>query len=268
MTAPLLTCPHCGESFAAESVAQGRDLAEYIAILDGFGSYACTVREYIGLFKAGPESKQRLSTKLKLARELERLWRTGEFSSNRVTYRLSHSDIANALHVTVQAMGHKCGLKNHNYLKKVMLPEARRQAAKQETERERARQTGIDRDKINRTMLKETARQASRNPAPKEEDARPIWEQSLETQAVTYASITSSNMMASAMRETVERLAANLSAAGIDLERLTELGRQAENAADLTGRGAELLRRCKKDGSGPQAVGECLPVLEKGIGNG
>ena len=250
MTTPLLTCPYCGESFAAEAVQEGRDLAEYLSILAGFGSYACTVRDYIGLFKAKPGSKQRLSTKLKVARELDKLWRAGEFSYRGAVYHLDRTHIADALHRTVQQMAGQCGFNNHNYLKKVMLPEARRKAVKEEHALEAARQSGQHRQQKEQMTV----------PV---EDGRPVWEQSLEVQAVTYATIKSNKMMMSAMEDTLNRLALSLGQAGYSLEKLAQAGREAKSPAELSGKGAELLQLCRVDvDSQPAPVGECLPELE------
>jgi hypothetical protein len=260
MTTPLLTCPHCGESFAAEAVSQGRDLAEYMSIIDSFGTYACTVRDYIGLFKARPDSKQKLSAKLKVARELSVLWRNAEFSFNRVAYQIGRPEIANALHDTVQAMAGKCGLKNHNYLKKVMLDDARRQAANKEKHEDQARKAGFGRDN-------QAARQTRQQPAPEEEDMRPLWELPLEIQAEGYARITSNRMMASALSDTVRNLGRNLSKAGLDLERLTREGCKAKDSKELVGKGPELLRRCRTD-AGPAPLAECLPPMDKGENDG
>lgn len=248
-----ITCPHCTRKFDPIAAAPGQALGEYESHLAGFGGYAATVRDYIDLFATKPGGTLQISTRLRLAKEITKLWQNQEFDARGVVYKTTRQAIMESMNAVVRQMAAGCGFKNHNYLKKVLLPEARQAAAGKEHAREQRRKSGQHR-RIAPTKCEQSAQIKG--------DQLPAWKQPLEAQTVAYACIVKGGKMAmSAMRETHQMLAESLTVAGVDLERLDALAKATENASDLAGRGPELLRRCRSENQ-PQIAGKCMPDFE------
>lgn len=249
-----ITCPACAHEFdVLQSLAEG-ELREYLEMLAGFGPLRSTVEAYLDLFRAAPGAAMRVPTRLRLVRELRRLWDEKAFAFARHLHHISQAQISEALTQTVRAMQGKAGVVNHNYLKKVMLgllDQDQRQEKRQESQAEQALEA------------KRRAGQHRREPAPAPEppvgDDKPLWEQPLEDQVVALACVYKSPLLkGTGWRANVERC---LRAAGVDLEQLQVLARRAESASDLAGRGAELLRRCRAVGNDLVPAAECLPGM-------
>jgi hypothetical protein len=234
-----ITCPHCGQAFHAEAVAQGRDLAEYLAILAAFGSYEATARDYIGLFASKPGAIMRVSTKLNYARELAKLWGSGQFKYYGTLYNVEKTVIARALHETVKRLCQKAGLKNHNYLKKILMQESQKGLS------DGTRIDTFDADP----------------PPPEDIDQRPVWEWELPTQAEALAMLYKSPESKKVEVPWLRRVEQNLINAGVDLHTFNHLVRCAESLKALKGKGQPLIDQASKKKGGPAPVGGALPQI-------
>lgn len=251
----VITCPHCGESYdVLQSLAEG-ELREYLELLAGFGPLRSTVEAYLDLFRAAPGAAMRVPTRLRLVRELRRVWDDKRFTFARHLHHVSQAQIGEALTKTVRAMQGQTGVVNHNYLKKVLLgllSQDQRQEKRLESKAEQALEA------------KRRAGQHRLEPgpapaAPPVGDDTPLWEQPLEDQVVALACVFKSPLLRGAgWRARVER---SLSEAGVDLGLLQVLARRAASAQDLAGRGAELLSRCRAGGNDLVPAAQCLPGI-------
>ncbi len=256
MSKHLITCPHCGERYDPLAAAQGEALGEYLSVLEGFGRYKSLIRDYIALFRKSPSGTMRVSTQLRIARELERLWRTGRFAYNGQEYQVGREAIVEALHQTVRQKGFAAGFSNHNYLKKILLTPARREAARHEQRVEEARRSGK-----HRRTKSATPAAVSPKAAPDEtpDGDRPIWEGSPEEVIVNLAAAYRRPMIMSVLGETVSRMEEALAAAGVDLDRLRELALALpDDFHQQPGRCRELLAKCRR-GAGTEVATDTAP---------
>ncbi|MFH1036272.1 MAG: hypothetical protein V1806_17375 [Pseudomonadota bacterium] len=249
-----ITCPACAHTFdAIQSLAEG-ELREYLELLAGFGSLRSTVEAYLDLFRAAPDAAMRVPTRLRLVRELRRLWDEKSFVFNRHLHHVSQAQISEAITQTVRAMQGKAGVVNHNYLKKVML------GLLDKEERLEKRLESKDEQALEARRRAGQHRQES-PPAPTQQtgDDKPLWEQPLEDQVVALACVYKSPLLRGAgWRVMVEQ---SLIGAGVNLEPLQVLAKRAESASDLAGRGAELLSRCRAAGNDLVPAAQCLPGI-------
>lgn len=120
-------CYHCHKELDIMTIEMDKDLRFVFNALPSFGTrYSHLVMGYCQLFGVTPFSIK--SKKLRiLIEEMKRLFDSQSFSYQKKTYRISHAGIAEALDL--------CGkknfsehLENHNYLKKVMMTIAEREA--------------------------------------------------------------------------------------------------------------------------------------------
>lgn len=254
MSPLIITCPHCGEDLdAVQAVAEGEH-REYLELLAGFGPARPVVVAYLDLFRAAPGSAMRIATRLRLVRELHRLWDGESFSYNRQVHRISRAQIGEALHDVVRAKRTGTAFVNHNYLKQVMLSklnaserQEKRQEAKAERTREQLRQAGV--------------RNAAPPPAQTkpEADETPVWDWPLETLTELLATHYRRPALMSGL-EWMPRVFKRLEDAGVDLERLRSLAKATADGEGFEGRGAELLHRCQPGGAEPEPLAGCLPL--------
>jgi len=248
-----ITCPFCGESVdAVQAVAEGEH-REYLELLAAFGPTRPAVIAYLDLFRAAPGAAMRIATRLKLVRELARLWEMESFAFNRRTYQISRAQIAESLHDTVRAKRGPAPLSNHNYLKQVMLGkldrterQEKRQEARQEREREERRRAGV-RDA------------APPPPADAEAEGPAIWEGPLDGLAGMLAAAYRTPFLRGGL-DWFGRVEERLTEAGIDLARLRAVAVETPPKENFGGRGPELLRRCKAGGAAPAPLAACLPL--------
>lgn len=248
---PHLICPHCHNRLDLLQALAEEDLRDLMVTLAGFGSYRGLVLSYLELFRARPGAVIQTSRMLKLSREVAKLWEQQGFAFDGKSYHIERAQIAEALAETVRAQPEN--LDNHNYLKKVMrgkLGQVERQERRQEAQAEVA---------LEAQRRAGQHRQESPAALPPAGDEQPIWEQPLEDQVVVLACCYKSPMLSGAGWK--PRLEGSLRAAGVDLEALRTLAQRAERADTWTGRGAELLRRCRAGNHDPAPVGDCLPGL-------
>ena len=102
------------------------DLYAIIKMLNTFGKHSALVCAYTELFGITP-----LKTKTKkwrlLLEEMKRLFDSESFSYQKKTYGISQAGIAEALNIVVHR-NFPDGLESHNYLKKIMIAIADREA--------------------------------------------------------------------------------------------------------------------------------------------
>ncbi len=255
MSPLIITCPHCGEDLdAVQAVAEGEH-REYLELLAGFGPARPAVVAYLDLFRAAPGSAMRIATRLRLVRELHRLWGDEGFAYNRQTHRISRAQISQALHDVVRAkQGDHKPFVNHNYLKTVMVSllsaserQEKRQEAKAERTREQLRQAGV----------RDTASPPPQTQA--EAGQQPVWEGPLEPLTEMLAAhYRRPGLMA--CLEWMPKIEARLRDEGLDLERLRSLAKATADGEGFEGRGAELLHRCQPGGAEPEPLAGCLPL--------
>ncbi len=249
MTAPLITCPCCGEAFDVLAVQQGRDVAEFEAMLRQFGESRGLALDYINLFRATPQSAQRLSTRAKLAGELLKLWRTGEFSHEGRAWEVSRSQINEALAEVIRVKGAAAGFKNHNYLKTVLRQAAGKQEAKAEGATERQRRNP-------------NQRPAARPEQMSGED-RPIGEGPLEDVAAAFGDLCRSPRRMDYMPDITNMLRQRLLREGVDLEAFGSLARELKKEGPhmTPAEGLRLLEGSRRAPAQPTPAGECLPGI-------
>ncbi|HOL44532.1 MAG TPA: hypothetical protein PK659_09790 [Methanothrix sp.] len=119
-------CPHCGREIDLIEIAEEENLRAIIELRDAFHPHSHLVWAYAELFGVTPfKSKAR---KLRaILEEMKRLFESESFTYNKTTYRISKAGIAEALSVVVKRH-FSDRLENHNYLKKVMISIAEREA--------------------------------------------------------------------------------------------------------------------------------------------
>lgn len=254
MSPLIITCPHCGEDLdAVQAVAEGEH-REYLELLAGFGPARPAVVAYLDLFRAAPGSAMRIATRLRLVRELHRLWDGETFSYNRQVHRISRAQIGEALHDVVRAKRTGTAFINHNYLKQVMISKlsaSERQEKRQEARAERTR------EELRRAGVRDAA-----SPPPQakpEADEKPAWEWPLETQAEFVATYYRRPGLLIGL-DWIPRIEQCLAKAGVDLERLRALAKATADGEGFEGRGAELLHRCQPGGAEPEPLAGCLPL--------
>lgn len=128
-------CPYCHRFLELEEVFAEENLQAIIHLLPVFGEHARLVWEYAELFGIFPISR-RTARLRRILEEAAHLYRGGEFSYRKRTYRISQRGIAEALR---QVAGKQFDnpLSNHNYLKAVMIPIAEREFQEKSKDEER-----------------------------------------------------------------------------------------------------------------------------------
>lgn len=267
MSPLIITCPHCGEDLdAVQAVAEGEH-REYLELLAGFGPARPVVVAYLDLFRAAPGSAMRIATRLRLVRELHRLWDGETFSYNRQVHRISRAQIGEALHDVVRAKRTGTAFVNHNYLKQVMLSklnaserQERRQEARAEADLEQQRRSrrapgpALTHPRTEDELRREADREAAEARARGE---LPIHEQSLEAQAYALATYMRSPLLRHNGPFALE-MRQNLARAGVDLAALARLARERPPQPED---GPLLLAACRRAAGDLTPVGDSLPAL-------
>ena len=114
-----IRCPYCERSFDVDQIETSELFQERIEIAHKFGPLWHPANEYIDTFRAGPGARITLKRRVRFLKELLRLVETKEFELDGKRYRVDPAQIKEALTATCDAQ--KTGLKNHNYLKRVMV---------------------------------------------------------------------------------------------------------------------------------------------------
>jgi hypothetical protein len=120
-----VNCPRCRSPYDYRELVKDGALMEIIQMQPDFGHNAKLVLEYAALFDS-----TRPINALKLKRilgEIRELYTGGRFILNRTTYEISKNGIVEALKVLCNKR-FTDALPNHNYLKKVMISIAEKEA--------------------------------------------------------------------------------------------------------------------------------------------
>jgi len=102
------------------------DLTAIIKMMSIFGKHSNLVWAYCELFGISPLKSRRKKLRI-LLEEMKTIFVSGSFSYQKKTYRISIDGIADALNLVVHKH-FETNLENHNYLKKVMISIAEKQA--------------------------------------------------------------------------------------------------------------------------------------------
>lgn len=119
-------CPYCRKECDFMDLQLSGDLRAVIAIAEGFGRNRGLVWAYAELFGITPLHAKAKKLRL-ILEEMKRLFDGGGFSYRKQLYAISAEGIAEALNVVVKKT-FPDPLDSHNYLKKIMIGIADRQA--------------------------------------------------------------------------------------------------------------------------------------------
>jgi len=124
---PKLTCPHCERSFDVDTLDAADLWRQRAELAAGLGPAWHIVNEYVDCFRATDTSRVTLKKRVRILREVLKLWSTEQFDFDGKTYRTARKRVYESLQ-TICNMG-KLGFQNHNYLKRMLLSDARRLSA-------------------------------------------------------------------------------------------------------------------------------------------
>ncbi|NPU85528.1 MAG: hypothetical protein HPY65_13710 [Syntrophaceae bacterium] len=119
-------CPFCSRECDYLEIRLEEDLLAIIKMQTVFGMHALLVWAYTELFSIRPMRSRAKKTRV-LQEEMKNLFHAEAFTYNRRTYRISTQGIAEALNIIVHRHFDD-PLENHNYLKKIMISIAEREA--------------------------------------------------------------------------------------------------------------------------------------------
>jgi len=97
-----------------------------------FGADWPLISEYLDCFKPASGKEMTAKRRLRLAREIWRLWEPGQFQFGREFYRVGREEFREALSTTINQV--RPPLTGHNYLKKVLLGAAEQTSRRKERE--------------------------------------------------------------------------------------------------------------------------------------
>jgi len=130
-----MRCPYCNKEFDPREAIVEAEWRGIIGLIPKFGPYAKLAMEYCELFGVSP---LRIKSRklLRLLEEMASLFRNESFKFYKRQYRISRAGIAEALKIVCNKH-FETPLENHNYLKKVMIGIAEREAKEQSIQREK-----------------------------------------------------------------------------------------------------------------------------------
>jgi len=140
-----LSCPICQSKFSLDQAAHEGLMSEMVELASRFGKKWDIVYEYTDCFRVERWGTVSFKKRLRLLKEVLKLLEHNAFSYQGKRYKTDWARISAAITTIVNA--EKFGLKNHNYLKKVMLGDAERVSdegltAREEQAREVKRRSG------------------------------------------------------------------------------------------------------------------------------
>lgn len=135
------------------------DLTAMIQMLPVFGKHSNLVMAYLDIFQIAPMHKHMKKT-LVLLTDMKNLFQSESFNYQKKIYKISQSGIVEALHVVVQRHFSEA-LDNHNYLKRVMISIAEREAKGASIQAERDLRQKEDRLMSGSNMPDEATRQGN-----------------------------------------------------------------------------------------------------------
>lgn len=141
-----LICPHCQSKIAFEEAAREGLYREMVGLASRFGSSWELASEYVDCFRQTEFGCVRLNKKVRLLKELWKLFETNEFGYQGKRYRVDWALILAAINVTISA--DKWGFKNHNYLKRIMMKDAKKLSAEGLTAEEEEQREALRRSEL------------------------------------------------------------------------------------------------------------------------
>lgn len=142
-----LICPYCQSKITFEEAAREGLYREMVWLASRFGSSWELASEYIDCFRQTEFGCVRLQKKVRMLKELWKLFETNEFGYQGKRYRVDWALILAAINVVIS--GDKWGFKNHNYIKRIMMKDAKKLSAEgltaEEEEREEIRKRSENR---------------------------------------------------------------------------------------------------------------------------
>jgi len=140
-----IACPVCQSKFTIAELMHEAAKDEMIEMASRFGRNWGLVFDYTECFRADQWASVREQKRLRLLQEVWKLFEKNEFEYDGKRFRTTGwAEIIKGLRTVVDA--EKYGFKNHNYLKKILLSQAKRLSdegltAAEEREREKKRRT-------------------------------------------------------------------------------------------------------------------------------
>ena len=128
-----IKCPKCRYEHSLRDAMREGNLEEVIKMMGDFAPHHALVFEYVKMFDTVKPIKD--AKLLRLLKEIQGIWNTGEFSHYKTPYTISKDGIVAALKVVCNK---KLDLENHNYLVKVMIGIAEQETEKRNLEDEQA----------------------------------------------------------------------------------------------------------------------------------
>jgi len=141
-----LICPRCGNSFVLEDAIKEVEHREIADIAAKFGQSWRLIYEYTDCFRKSEYGGMQRSKRLRLLKETAKLFDTCEFQYEGKRWRTTWPEVLTA--VTGICNREKWGLKNHNYLKAILVKTAKRVSAEGMTAAE---------EKVRETRLRSAA---------------------------------------------------------------------------------------------------------------
>jgi len=139
MTKNRIRCPYCERLFDIEQMETADLFSERVDLAARLGRAWHLVNEYADCFAQSSGGRIGLKKRVRLIREVIRLWDGCTFELDGKRFKTTHENIMQAM--TTVCNADKFGFKNHNYLKRVLCDTAVRisaegLSAKEEEDRE------------------------------------------------------------------------------------------------------------------------------------
>jgi len=131
-----LICPRCGAEFTLAGAIAEKEQREIADIAAKFGPSWRLVYEYTDCFRKQEFGGMQRAKRLRLLKEVARLFETNEFRYEGKRWRTTWAEVLAA--ITQICNAEKFGLKNHNYLKVILVKTAKRVSAEGMTAAEEA----------------------------------------------------------------------------------------------------------------------------------
>ena len=122
----MIICPYCAKKFDPMESSHDDNLRAIMGISAIFGKESPLVWAYLELFGVVPFRKRARKLRV-LMDDMKRLWELERFTYRKKEYGITRRGIAGALH-TVTLHHFTDRLTNHNYLKKIMMGIAEKEA--------------------------------------------------------------------------------------------------------------------------------------------
>lgn len=129
-----IKCPKCRHEYPLREATREEALMEILKMRDVFAPHAKLVFEYVDLFDTVRPIKA--AKMLRLLKEISNAWQSGKVKVHKRTLTISKAGIAEAMKIVCNRT-FEDPLTNHNYLKKVMVGIAEKEAENQSAQAER-----------------------------------------------------------------------------------------------------------------------------------